>query len=397
MNAVEFRGEAGPAPEDGPSPTGVRGAPGGSGGGGRGPLVVEAEEALGGVRDVVAIVGEPTSPVNPSASAASQPVVIDAMVGQVNGKPIYASRFLAPLDARLRARRVELRNNAAWQRAAAEIIARQLMDKIRDELFLAEARAELTPEQRAGLFAFLDQVRDTLASTYGGSREEAQERLLAKEGESFEGKVESEKNRALIASIVRRYIIPRVNVSWRDVTRQYERDYGVYNPQAVASIRMIAVDQKDGAGVDAMRAALSSGTAFAEAAELPANVFPRGAEGVVGVKFDGEMSGARLFESETLNAQAQRLSLGSTVGPFDHQGRVMWMHLESVTREPGLPLEEVQLKIAEALRAARFQDEADRFLKRLQERASFTSVGEMTERLLVIAVERYLIAERLRP
>ncbi|MBL8757994.1 MAG: hypothetical protein JNK35_06150, partial [Phycisphaerae bacterium] len=123
---MEFRGEPGPAPEDGASPAAVRGAPGGVGGEsgpGRGPLVVEAEEALGGVRDVVAIVGEPASPVNPSASAASQPVVIDAMVGQVNGKPIYASRFLAPLDARLRARRVELRTNAAWQRAAAEIIA----------------------------------------------------------------------------------------------------------------------------------------------------------------------------------------------------------------------------------------------------------------------------------
>lgn len=350
-----------------------------------------------GMRDVIAAVGEPTNPVSASAAASGDGVIVEAMIGQVNGKPVYASRFLAPLDARLRAKRAETRNNAAWQREAAGIIGKQLEDLVRDELFLAEARSELSPEQRAGLFAFLNQVRDTLASAYGGSREEAEERLQSKEGESFEGKVESEKNRALVASVVRKYILPRVNVSWRDVTRQYDRDFATFNPAAVASIRMIAVRETNEEGAKAIGDALTGGKSFAEVADLPANVFPRGAEGLVAAKFDGDIAQARLFESDTLNDQARKLTLGRTVGPFDHQRNKVWLHLEEVTRPPGLPLEEVQLKVAEALRVGRFNDEANRFYARLKERASFTDLNAMVVRLLTIATERYLIAERIKP
>ncbi|MFM9902044.1 MAG: peptidylprolyl isomerase [Polaromonas sp.] len=365
------------------------------------PLSVQVGTVNEGIKDVAVLAGDPKAAIDANAQPQDQPVVLDALIGQINGKPIYASRFLAPLEERLRAKRSELRDNRAWTRAAGEIIARQLFDKLRDELFLAEARAELSPEQRAGLFYFLNSVRDTLASNYGGSREEADTKIQEKEGQTFEGKVEAEKNQALIKSIIGKYIVPRVNVAWRDVTRQYERDYKTFNPPPVAMIRLIYVDAGDAPGVQAVTDALAAGTPFIEASNLPANVYPKGAEGVVPATLDGDISKAKLFLDPALNANANKLTPGGIVGPFDYRTpdrrmQKVWMHLEEVRQAPGVSLEDVQLKIYAALRDARFNEEVERFLRRLQERASFTAVPEMTERLLLIAQERYLVAERAR-
>ncbi len=399
LTAADFRGPDGSAPAAlGTGPGGPNEPAGAPPGRTVRPLVVESGVASEGLRDIAVLPGEPKGVIAPGAAPADKPIVVDALIGQINGKPIYASRFLAPMDRRLRAKRAELKNNTAWQRAAGEIIISQLYDNLRDELFLAEARAELSPEQRQGLFYFLNQVRDNLASFYGGSREEADARLQEKELQTFEGKVEQEKNQALIRTVFQKYIAPRVNPSWRDVTRQYDRDRRNYNPPPVAVIRLVYVDAANAKGLQEVTDALAAGKPFAEVAELPANVFPKGDEGVVSATFDGDLATAKLFLDPDLNANAQKLTPGGVVGPFDYNKRQkVWMHLEQVKQPAGVPLEEVQLKIYQSLYEAKLNEEAVRFLKRLEERASFTAVPEMAERLLLIASERYLIAERVNP
>ena len=57
---------------------------------------------------------------------------------------------------------------------------------------------------------------------------------------------------------------------------------------------------------------------------------------------------------------------------------------------PGLTLYEAQLQMFERLRSERFVEEQQNYLVRLFGRASVTDVAEMTERLFLIAEERYL-------
>ena len=96
-------------------------------------------------------VGSPTPAAN-SAPASDRPVVLEALVGQVNGRAVFASEIIEPLDAQLRARSQELaaqrKPRTEFRNEAAQLINGELMRVIRDELVLAEARASLTPEQR---------------------------------------------------------------------------------------------------------------------------------------------------------------------------------------------------------------------------------------------------------
>ena len=360
--------------------------------------VISAAEASGGIDAVAVIAGAaPSESVKPDAKPASSPVLLDSLVGQINGKPVYASAFLAPLDARLRALVTDLDNNRAWQREAARIIYDRLLEQIRDELFLAEARASLTPEQRQGLLFFVNSIRETVtASTGAGSAENADEILRAREGISLEDKVKLERDRALVQNLARRYVTPLVNVSWRDVRRAYERNIDQFQPTPVAKIRIIMVGVNDQGSQKAVADALAAGRPFAEVAAADYNRFARSEGGLIERRVQGEYAAAKIFEDENLNTAARKLTPGTTTGPFDLPAQRVkaWMHLEGFEQPPGQSLEEAQVLIFQKLRAQRFDEETRRFFERLLERGSRTNERDMAERLLAIASERYLILDR---
>src|SRR5690606_25770339 len=83
-------------------------------------------------------------------------VVIDSLVGEVNGRPIYAEQFFAPIDAYLRDRAGRL-NATEFDRELDLVIQTQLRTVVQNELFLAQARAGLTPEEQQGLFHWMGQ------------------------------------------------------------------------------------------------------------------------------------------------------------------------------------------------------------------------------------------------
>lgn len=393
VSVADFRDADAPKADSAPAVSGT------GGGAGESPLrVISAAEASGGVDAVAVIAGaEPTAAIKPEAKADSRPVLLDSLVGQINGKPVYASKFLAPLDARLRALVKELDNNRAWQQQAARIIYDRLIEQIRDELFLAEARATLTPEQRQGLLFFMNNIRENLAAATGaGSIENTDEILRAKEGIGLEDKVKQERDRALVQNLARRYVNPLVNVSWRDVRRAYERNYDEFNPPPIARLRIIMVGANDQAAQAKVSEMLAAGKPFAEVAGLEANRFARAEGGLIERRVPGEYAKAKIFEDEGLNKAAQGLTAGGTTGPFDLPAQRVkaWMHLEGFDQPPGRSLEEAQLAIFQKLRAQRFDDETRRFFERLLERGSRTNERDMAERLLAIASERYLILER---
>ena len=93
--------------------------------------------------------------------------LVDAKVGDLNGLPVLARRWLEPLGARLRSESVGM-SRAEWRAFAAEQINERLVGDLRDELFLAEARSSLTPQEKAGLRVFLKRFeKDVIRSSYG--------------------------------------------------------------------------------------------------------------------------------------------------------------------------------------------------------------------------------------
>jgi hypothetical protein len=110
-------------------------------------------------------------------------------------------------------------------------------------------------------------------------------------------------------------------------------------------------------------------------------------------EFRGSFAEARFFDLEPLNDAARALRAGSWAGPIRVEGEsspsLYWVGLESLIIEQRT-LADNQLVIYNALQQQRSRRERERYINRLAERASFTSVEDMTNRLLAIAAQRYL-------
>jgi hypothetical protein len=363
--------------------------------------VITIEDARGpdGSAPVVALAGEPTAVVRPDARPLGKAVVVDSLVGQINGKPVYANQFLLRLDGVLRAAAREAKGFGDFERKALPLIQSELRRQIQDALILAEARSQLTPEERRGLLAFVQRLRENISSGFGGSEVNADEELLRAESKTLDEKVSETREQAIIQNFAQKQLNPRVNVSQRDVAKFYERNYREFNPRPAAVFRLIRVAAQDKAGLDAISEALAAGRPFAEVARMEANGFFPSDGGLVAPRpFDPPYSAAKLWDDPTLNAAAQSLAgPGAFTGPIDFNNTKTWVFLDAVKQEPGRTLEEVQLDILRLLRDKRFREEYDRFFTKVLERGSFTEANVMQENLLLIAGERYLVAEAQRP
>ena len=330
--------------------------------------------------------GSPT-PAPDEARPAAGPAFVDAKVGDINGRPIYANEFLEPLADRLRAESERL-SSASWRRFAQAQIRRELDGLVRDELLRAEAVSSLTPEQRQGLRSFLRSFREDVVSRNLGSQTLAAKRIEEETGQSLDEALQAQEELTLVRLEFQRVINKRVNVSWRDVELRYEQRADEFNPPPTARFRLIRVRTSDKEAIKAVTDALARGVPFAEVASGEHNGFNPEEGGLHEAKFTGEFEDAEFWAVEALNEPARTLSIGQVVGPFEFGSFTGWMTLESITQEK-VDLYDAQRQIYEELLTERRNEELTRYIERLMERANVTGLDEIERRLLAIAERRY--------
>ncbi|MGH7133540.1 MAG: peptidylprolyl isomerase [Phycisphaerales bacterium] len=366
---------------------------------GEGPVTMSPETASQGVGDVAVLVGERENKGDPNAKPTKEEFVVDTMVGQINGRPVFANQFFQEtrLDGLLRAAlydTVHIRNAADWRAGAKYAISENLKNRMRDELFLAEARSMLTPEEKKGLLNFISHLRENLASAARGSAIAAEDELKSTDNTTLDDKAKNERDILLLRLLSARYIEPHINVSWRDVQKQYERDFAAYNPPAEAYLRMIWVAKKNNENVEKVRAALAEGESFVNIAKGPMNEFDRDKGGALlpPRKIDTTYAQTKLVGFEAVNAAAQKLKPGEFAGPIENRTDMVWIYLEKIDQPPGRNLEDaqLQLEILTKLLTARQRMEQEKFRLRLMERGSKVEEGLMIDRLVAIAQERFL-------
>lgn len=329
----------------------------------------------------------PPAPVQRTTATGSG--FVDAVVGQINGRPVYASEFFAPMDARLRADAARLPPNQ-WMNQAASTIRSALRDRMVQELLLAEFQASLTREQRQGLLSFVGSLRQRLVAENLGSESLASSRLEESEGLTLEQKIQQQRDTEIIRAQINRAIGDRIYVSWREVELEYERNYDDYNPAPVARLRMLQVSERNPERVQEARDALANGEAF-EAVATRLSDF-RATEGglwTITVEREG-YENTRIFAPDELNEVAIRLSPGEVSDEFRWSGSAVWLTLEAIESPASRSLYDAQLEIHERLRRQRIAEEEAEYVVRLLGRASVTDLGEMLTRLLEIAQQRYL-------
>lgn len=357
------------------------------------PVTLSAIAAREGVVDVSALPGPPELPSEP-AVAVEAPVLVDAVVGDINGKPIRAETILEPMAERLIAKgREQGVTREAWMALANELIRDELIGELREELLKAEALASLKPEQRRGLEFFLNEWREDLRRRSGGSRAAAAERLQEEQGISEHEWIRQQEARILIQHQLERSIDKLVQVSWQDVQLYYERNADKYNPPPTAAFRLISVPASAKEEIEQIQSALDRGEPFAEVASLPANYNAPETGGLRTIPLPPEgLANASLFGPEPLNAAARAMQPGDwTREPIPYGSSLGWIFFEGITSTSrSLEDREVQLEIIETLTQQRRREEMERFFVKLMERASFTDVELMHRRLLEIAAARYM-------
>jgi hypothetical protein len=341
--------------------------------------------------EVTATAGPPQAP-DPAAGAPGPGFVVDAKIGDINGRPVYASDILDNnLGPRLlQTAREDGMTRERWTDEARRLIADELFKVMRDELIAAEARASLRPPQKQGLRSMLQEWREEERRRVGGAAALLEERLR-QENKTVEQWLREREAAALIQYEFEQRIQKRAIVTWQDIRLYYERNFKVYNPDPLARFRLVRVVTSRAEDLEAVRSALDRGEPFEAVAAMEANTFNRETGGVVERPFAGEYAEGEFFGVPELNAAARALSPGEwTREPVTYGAFTAWLKLDSV-EQISRPLSrwDVQLEILRILADHKRDEEMRRYLGRLMERASFTSLSDMTDQLLRIAGDRY--------
>lgn len=409
------------SPQDFKSPTAAAGSVGGSGEtttAEKPPVRTVAADTVKPLRsgpvaasdnifDATADVGQPVLS-DERPKEIGEPVFVDAKIGDVNNRAIYASAFVNELGDRLTRAYIELtksdprRGRAAWRRQAVQQIQFKLNGIIEDEVLRAEALNALKPEQKAGFFNWLNNVRSEVVAESRGIEAAANEQLSASNGTTLDQFMKNKEQQELINFILQTRIKSRVNTSWRDIQLAYERQYKEYNPTPLAVFRTIQISSRTPEEAARVTAEFEKGRSFdeieTEIYKSRRRVTDEDAEDdsdspnlldtnrFTVFELEGEYAESEFFSVPELNAAAHKLSEGQHAGPFVVSGNTYWIKLEKIIRL-SMDLYNAQIGLEYGLTKGRTDYEQRRFVEKLKRRASFTDFDTMTRRLLEIMEE----------
>ena len=310
------------------------------------------------------------------------------MIGQVNGRPIFANEVLDPVSDELwaEARRLSLDE---FRKKAFATVQKRLEDVILNELFLSEAQIGLSDEQQTGLLGFLRNLREELVGQGGGVRAQAERRMQEEEGLTLDEKVDLERNKMLIGHLLRTKIGPHVVVSWRDVQREYKRKYEQYNPKPEVSLGRIQVTTEGNEDrIESIEQRLMAGEAFMDVAKDEGmrndgvwDSFLMGPDGISDIEI-----------AEEYKQHLVGLNSGDTAGPFSRGRRTVWIHVIKLEQDEGQSLysAQVQNELRQELHNRLYQREQKRYIDELMQRGIFDNIVEMSNRVMDIVMVRFV-------
>ena len=357
--------------------------------------VVQLDEMVR-LADAEAIAGPPViDPDSPPARDAS-PVLIDELVGEINGRPIFATEFLDSLAGRLRQLPVDIEEKtgqrptpALWRQEAMKIIGARLNEIIENELVIAEGYGAL-PVQQAGIRRFVEALRANQISLLGGSKAAADRTIQQEEGISTDELLQNKTDEAVLQNYFQQ-MAAGLSVSQRDLKREYERREAEFNPPPTAVFRWIRIPDTDEAAYERISEGIASGVSFETLSHDEASMF-KDTGGLQRREFEGAFAEITIFRgpSEPLNGVLASLEPGEIAGPIHLDGWYHWLELEEII-VVSQSFYDAQVQLEREFREREFFERYESRLRRLRERAGITDqqIQRLADRLLVIAEERF--------
>ncbi len=315
------------------------------------------------------------------AGNGTEDYVVDAMVGQINGRALYAGAVLGVMDEQLTALGKNV-SGREFDRLAMELIAARLRGMILDQLILGEAERDLNENERMGLRFMLKEERGKMLRLYGqGSPELADRTLQDRTGKGLEETLREFRQQVVVERYMRQKFWPKVNVLRKDVERAYKERHEEFNPQASWTIHLIRV--KVGADANRIEARLQAGEDFLTVAKDPGNRMRLKEEGME-VKENG-------LNVEALNEVLPTLKEGEYSSRIDANGYAYWVYVEKIVGGQAKPLREVFAQIERDLKEQQFHRETLKFREELFRSGNFAPLDEMLEAVYHVAKSRYSV------
>jgi hypothetical protein len=334
----------------------------------------------------------------PAAVVAARPLragdemVVESVIGQVSGRPIFADELLEPISDQLQ-RESERLSAAEFMQRARSIIHERLVQVVLNELFLAEAEASLTEQQKMGLLAFLKDLQEKNIAERGGTLFGAQQKIAREQEMTIEQFEEAQKNELLIRNLLYERIQPRVIVSWRDVQREYELRRSEFNAAAQVTLRRLTLNNAEqNELIEQVKSRMLAGNSFDSIVEdLSLQEYVSAVGGGEG-KFT--MTSANLGDLQVADAYKAALAklkteAGQTTEALEVRGDTLWLHVASIDQSAGRTLFDVQEQLIGELRARREEEERDKYVRTLFEKGIYDELDAMSRRVLAVAILRF--------
>lgn len=352
------------------------------------------------------------------------PLTVEALVGQVNGRPVYANTVLDPVADQIEAAskkmsRTEFADEirkalyAEKEQMGTTIRGGRMYELVITDLLLSEAVSGMTKEQSYGLLAIVGQMRSDLASSQGGSQTQLRQIIEQQAGISVDEFLELQRDQILIDALYRQKIWPKVNVTWRDIQREFEQvtlgDAILYVEEDEQRTQRVLMGLQQGiplGNIEAARGTVTLGmirfkkddplieetnSAFAEGLSFQDVATRVGVlEGGVWETFQMGLGGIEDIEvGPSIKKHLIGVSVGEFVEPFELGSNIVWVAVLEVQQPISLYNRSIQIALQNALRWVQFNREKDRYVESLWGEGSLDEVKSMADRVTNIAVRRY--------
>ena len=312
--------------------------------------------------------GRPVADSRAGSADAVSPRLVDAVLAEVNSEVITREDILGSLRPQMAEWRREL-SAEAFDSRCRYFVDLRLRQAISERLVLQEAKASLTDPEKEELEARLDQSEKDMASE-AGSRH-ALEGQLKGRGSSLAKEREKQRDRFLIQRLLRQKVAPDVQVTHSDLLNLYNqvRAERYEQPERV-HLALILIQKGDSAGEDQARALAqavhqraSSGEDFAKLA----NTYSHDPMAAKGGDWGLVTRGA--FRIKEVDDALFALK-GGEVGPLIETPQVFYI-IKALQRQDArtVPFTEVQAKLEDEVRQAKFNEAVSNYIQKLYERS----------------------------
>ncbi len=185
------------------------------------------QASIAAARTLTALGSGPKLVAAHSSVQPGQVLSVAALLGSVNGKPLFVHDILGPIAGQLKREAAQSRTRSFFIQQAARTVSNELQVKIDNLLMLQSAKHQLSKDDLKRAQVYVAMKKAKLVAQYMGSDEVA-DRALRLEGSSLAQKLKAYRDDFIVRFYMSAQLAPHLVVTRRQMWRYYQKHIAAY-------------------------------------------------------------------------------------------------------------------------------------------------------------------------